>query len=275
VAVADFFSLYRSEIFRLTHRMMPRVMMFALAVLVVGAYLLLWFSSSSLNDADLADLKDHLRLGSAPKYGMDIVYQVSMLVAVVLASSSIATEYGWGTIRAILARTDSRAAFLTAKLLAVLTFVVVLSLLGVACVLAGSAAVTSIAGLDTSLGDGFLFRALGATIRNGFVVLPYVALAFVASLWFRATAAGVAVVIVVFYADVLLTPLATGGGLLSWFPENALIYRNIQAVLDANALQRSGDLPGAWQGAAVLAGYALVLFALSYWRFETRDVSST
>ncbi len=117
-------------------------------------------------------------------------------------------------------------------------------------------------------------RVLNATVRNGIVILPYTTLAFLASLWFRATAAGVALVIVVFYTDVLLTPLTTVGGALSWFPENVLIYRNIRAVLDANALERAGDLPSAWQGTAVLAVFTLVFVALSFWRFETRDVSS-
>ncbi len=270
----SFLSLYRSEVFRLTHRMMPKVMVLALVLLVVGGYLLLWFSSSSLSEADLASQKEHLSLASAPKYGMDIVYQVTMLVSVVLASSSIATEYGWGTIRVILSKTERRWAFLGAKLLAILTFIAVISVIGMGAVLIGSGAVTAIGGLDSSLGHDFLIRVLGALVRNGIAVLPYVTLAFLASLWFRATAAGVALVIVVFYADVLMTPLTESGGALSWFPENVLIYRNIRAVLDANALQRATDLPTAWQGAAVLAVFALVFAALSFWRFETRDVSS-
>lgn len=272
--MASLRSLYRSEIFRLTHRMMPKVMVLALVALVVGAYLLLWFSSSSLSEADLARQKEHLRLANSPKYGMDIVYQITMLVTVVLASSSIATEYGWGTIRAIVAKTESRAAFLSAKLLATLTFIVVMSVAGVACVLAGSAAVTVIGGLESSPGHDFLVRVLGSVARNVIVLVPYVTLGFLASLWFRATAAGVALVIVVFYTDVLLTPLTTTGGALSWFPENALIYRNIQGVLGANALQPAGDLPSAWLGAVVLAVYSLIFVALSFWRFETRDVSA-
>jgi ABC-2 type transport system permease protein len=253
--------------------MMPKVMVLGMVALVVGAYLLLWFSSSSLSEADLADQKEHLRLASAPKYGMDVVYQVTMLLSVVIASSSIATEYGWGTIRAMVAKTESRWAFLAAKLLSVLTFIAVLSVFGVGSVLAGSAGVTAIGGLDSSLDRDFLMRVLGATARNAIVLLPYVTLAFLASLWFRATAAGVALVIVVFYTDVLMTPLTTSGGALSWFPENALIYRNIRAVLDANALERAADLPSAWQGAGVLAAFTLAFVALSFWRFETRDVS--
>ncbi len=134
----DLRSLYSAEVFRLTHRMMPKVMVLGMVVLVVGAYLLLWFSSSSLSEADLANQKEHLRIASAPRYGMDVVYQVTMLLSVVLASSSIATEYGWGTIRAILAKTESRWAFLSAKLLAILTFIAVLSIAGVGSVLAGS-----------------------------------------------------------------------------------------------------------------------------------------
>jgi ABC-2 type transport system permease protein len=272
--MASFRALYRSEVFRLTHRMMPKVMVLGMVVLVVGAYVLLWFSSSSLSEADLADQKEHLRIARAPDYGMEVVFQITMLISVVLASSSIATEYGWGTIRAMLAKTEGRWAFLSAKFLAVVTFIAVASVFGVGSALAGSAAVTAIGGLDRSLGDDFAIRVLGAAVRNMLVVLPYVTLAFLASLWFRATAAGVALVIVAFYTDVLLTPLTRAGEALSWFPEDALIYRNIQAVLDANALERATDLPDAWQAAAVLAVFSAVFLALAFWRFETRDVSA-
>jgi len=265
--------LFRSELFRLTHRMMTRVMLLFMVAMVIGAYVLLWSSSSSMSPSDLADQNDHLRLGNAPGYGVDIAYQVGFLLSVILASSSIATEYGWGTIRTVLARTDSRSTFLLAKLSAVGIFIAVCALVGVASALAGSAIVTSAGNLDSHLGGGFVTRALLSPARMFVVLIPYASLAFLVALWSRTTAAGIVVVVVAFYAEVLLTPLFEAGGAFSWFPEDWLIYGNIRAILELNSATPDPSLPNAWQGLGILAGFSAIFLTAAFWRFNSRDVT--
>ena len=82
--------LLESELFRLNRRMMTRVTLALLAAIVIAAYVLLWSTSGSLDETALAELKDHLRLTNAPKYGMDIAYQMGMLISVVVAASTMA-----------------------------------------------------------------------------------------------------------------------------------------------------------------------------------------
>ncbi len=265
--------LLRSEVFRLTHRMMPKVMLLLMAVLLIATYLLLWSTSGSLSETDLAQQEDHLRLANAPKYGMDIAYQVGVLIVVILAASSIATEYSWGTIRTVLARTGHRYGFLFAKLSAIGIFILSTAIVGAFGVAIGSLLVTALGGLEWDLGNAFLERAGMAPLRMAIVLLPYASLSFLVALWSRTTAAGIVVVVVAFYAEVLLMPLFQAGGAFSWFPENVLIYENIKAVLETNAIAPDPSLSNAWLSAGVLAGYTAVFLAAATWRFGSRDVT--
>jgi ABC-2 type transport system permease protein len=267
------FPLLRSELFRLTHRMMTRVMLLAMVALVIGAYVLLWSSSGALSEAALAAQDEHQRLANAPEYGVDIAYQVGFLISIVLSSSLIATEYGWGTIRTLLARTDSRSAFLLAKLLAVGIFIAVSAVIGASSAFAGSAIVTTAGNLNADLDGGFASRALLSPARMFVVLIPYASLAFLVALWSRTTAAGIVTVVVAFYAEVLLTPLFQAGGAFSWFPEDWLIYRNIRAILEMNSVTPDLSLPSAWLGLAILAMYSAGFWGAAFWRFNSRDVT--
>ena len=213
-----------------------------------------------------------LRIGNVPTDGMFIVYQLGMILAVTLAASSMATEYSWGTLRTVLPRAAGRSAFLTAKLASLGLFAVVIVLCGLAAALVGSTLVTELRDLDGSVGSGFAGQVLESLVRTVWSVLPYCAMAFVVALWSRSSAAGIAIPIVVFYAEVLLTPLFTSIGALHWLPY-ALIYNNITAVLGTHALLPEGDIPDAWQAAGVLAAYLTAFIALAYGRFLTRDVT--
>jgi ABC-2 type transport system permease protein len=204
---------------------------------------------------------------------MFIVYQLGFITTIVLAASSVASEFSWGTIRTLLPRTAGRSPFLTAKLISLGLFVVVVVILGFLAALVGSVLVTAIRDLDGSLGDNFVGRLLGSMVRTAYVILPYAALAFVIALWSRSSAAGIAIPIVVFYAEVLLTPLFTSIESLEWLP-NALIYSsNISSLLDSDAVVPKEDLPSHWQAAGVLAAYVTAFVSLAYGRFLTRDVT--
>ena len=260
-------ALLRFELFKLTHRLMPRAMVLVVVGGPLAAYLLLGVLPEE-GDSNVHDL----RIGNVPTDGMFIVYQLGMILAVTLAASSVATEYSWGTLRTVLPRTAGRSAFLTAKLASLGLFAVVIVLCGLAAALVGSTLVTELRDLDGSVGSGFAGQVLESLVRTVWSVLPYGALAFVVALWSRSSAAGIAIPIVVFYAEVLLTPLFTSTGALDWLPY-ALIYNNVTAVLGTHALLPEGDIPGAWQAAGVLAAHLTAFITLAYGRFLTRDVT--
>lgn len=266
-------NLVRSELFRLSHRLMSRFMLIVLVSLIFASYVVIWTTSGTLSAQDLADTEDKLSISRAPEYGMAIAAQVSLLLGVVLAASSISTEYSWGTVRMLLSKVDRRSNFLGAKLVTIGAYLVCLGFVSLIAVLLSSLVVTAAGGLNSSLPSDFVTKAILSGVRLSFVIMPYAALAFLVSMWSRATAAGIAVVIVAFYAEVLLGPLFTSSGALSWFPEQALIYRNVTAVLDLNSETRDVSLPGAWQATGVLIAYVIGFVSLAFWRFQTRDVT--
>jgi len=180
------------------------------------------------------------------------------------------SEFSWGTIRTLLPRTAGRSSFLTAKLITLGLFVALVVILGFLAALVGSVLVTAFNDLDGSLGDNFVGQLLGAAVRAAYVIVPYAAMAFVIALWSRSSAAGIAIPIIVFYAEVLLTPAFAS---VEWLP-NALIYSaNISSLVDSDAVLEADELPGRWQAAGVLGAYVTAFISLAYARFLTRDVT--
>jgi ABC-2 type transport system permease protein len=195
-------AILRGELFKLTHRMMTRVLLLVVLVAPVAAYVLL----GSVTESGDTSTLDDLRLAAVHDNGRLIVYQLCVVTTVILAASSIASEFGWGTVRTLLPRTAGRVPFLTAKLLAVGLFLAVAVVLGFLGAIVGSVIVTALQDLDGSLGGDFVGQLLTSALETAFVVSPYAMMAFVVALWSRSSAAGIAVPIVVFYAEVLLTP---------------------------------------------------------------------
>jgi ABC-2 type transport system permease protein len=262
--------LLRGELFKLTHRMMTRVLLLTVVCAPLAAYLLLGLTGNS----DQGNILQDLQLSAVHDNGRLIVYQVAVVIAIILAASTIASEFAWGTLRTLLPRTAGRSPLLTAKLVTLLLFVVVAVILGFVAALAGSLLVTVLRDLDSSLGENFAGRVLLSLLETVYVSLPYASMAFFVALWTRSSAAGIAVPIVAFYTEVLLTPAFTSVELLKWLP-NALIYSaNISALLNSDAILSKAELPGRVQAAGVLAVYVVAFVSLSYARFLKRDITS-
>ncbi len=263
-------ALLRGELFKLRHRMMTRVLLLIVIAAPIGAYLLLGLTGNT----DEGGIVQDMRLSSVHDNGSVIIYQLTVVMAVVLAASSIASEFSWGTIRTLLPRTAGRSPLLTAKLTTLLLFVGVAVILGFLAALGGSLIVTEARNLDSNLGPNFAGRLLVALVETGYVCLPYACMAFLVALWSRSSAAGIAVPIVVFYAEVLLTPAFTSIDSLKWLP-NALIYSaNVSSLLGSDAVLDKSDLPGRLQAAGVLGAYVAGFVSLAYARFLTRDITS-
>jgi ABC-2 type transport system permease protein len=277
--------LLHSEWFRLRHRAMPWLLLGIFLAVVLLIYLLMWFvlgSSSTTTTGELSttQLRDTLRIGAVDDSGLQRVEQFGLLFTVILVASIIATEFSWGTIRTILPRSTGRAAFLTAKLIVAVAFAVVLIVGGFAVSLAASAGITRAEGLDSSLGDDFWLSSLAGMGRVLFVMLPFVAMAAMVSLWTRSSAAGIGVTLgVMFLEPVIMSVVSAAGGVLAHLPE-LFFMKNVNAVLDfSQAGGREGgifgertNLPNAWQAASVLLAYTAAFGGLTYWRFLKHDI---
>ena len=277
-------ALLRSELFRLSRRLMPRILLVILAALIIVIYLILWVivrnPPPETSARELDDLRSSIELDGVRETGLDLVRQVGSVLGVILGASIISTEFTSGTIRTILPRATGRSPFLTAKLLTLLLFVVLVVVLGFLVALLASGLVTALEDLDSDVGAGFAGSSLAAMGRTAFVMLPYVAFSFMVALWTRSTAVGIGIGLSILFLEGLAGSLMTAiGGPLARVPE-ALLSENVRAITEANDrgddsafLPPDNGLPGIWRAAGVLTLYTAAFIALAYWRFRSRDIT--
>lgn len=267
--------LLHSELFRLNRRWMPRVLLLVVAVGVVLIYALLWLTFATQEGSDAEDLRDDLALAEVPGTGLDFAYFFASIVAVIMGASIVGTEYGWGTIRALLPRARSRVEFLAAKLGALVLFDLVLVVAGFLAALAMSAIVTSVEGLDGDAGGDFLLEAVAAVGRTTYVLLPYTALAFFVAVLTRSNAAGIAIGLAVLLAEGIVLAIVTAvTDVFDWLGD-LLFTENAAAITALNAGgTASDDLPNPWQATLVLALWIVALVAVALAIFRRRDVTS-
>lgn len=288
-----------SELHRLRYRWMPRILL----VSIVGA-------GSLFYELVYLTLNGQLRLlreGKAPPsaigpggveaairqveqtlqqvrpdhvadFGVPVVSGLGAVLLIVFAASHVGTEFGWGTLRTLLAGGLSRGQFLAAKLVSLVLFALLFAILGVAATIAASYAVATQAGLDTGGLD--LARVLSASWRTVYAFLPYLALATLIALWSRSSGAGIAAGLVIYFAEGLVMGL-----LISFNPDYATIAnlglsRNVQSLsrLSVNASgttpsPSAATLPDQTQAFAVLLVWTAVFIGLAFWRLRSRDVT--
>ena len=277
------FPLLRSELFRLQRRWMPRILLTVLIAIVGVLYLLFWtvVKAGTENSSDVQDLRESLSLAAVRDMGLALVFQVGAVDVIILTSSLIGAEFGWGTIRALLPRARSRQALLAAKAVTALLFVVATVVIGTAVAFGASVVVTTVEDLPGGLGPDGLVRTLAAVGRTIFVMVPYAAFALMITTWTRSVAAGIGVGLsVLFLEGLILTILGAAGDVFDRLP-GALISRNVQALLSNNCDGLNscfggggGPYPSAGQAALVLAVYSAVFVAVAFQRFRSRDVTT-
>jgi ABC-2 type transport system permease protein len=270
--------LLRSELFRLRRRWMATVLLLVVVLGVAAVYIILWlvYANSSSRQEQI-DLARDLGVGSVPDIGMDIVNFLASIVAVILAASIIGTEFGWGTIRALLPRARSRASLIAAKLVTLALFDLLIVVAGFVTAWVLSSAVANIEDLDTGLGSGFWGDAIQSIGINLFVLLPYSALAFFVAVLTRSNAAGIAIGLAILLAEgIVVAILGALSDSLEWIGD-LLFANNMTAILNENNLggrDPGSDLPDTGQAIAVLGVWIVLLVAGSFWVFRRRDVTS-
>jgi ABC-2 type transport system permease protein len=278
-------SLLHSEIFRFFRRTLPQILLLILVVTVLASYLFLWAILRSLPQdtgaqQGLDNLRTSLSVAAVPATGMGIVRSLGTVLGVILAASTIGAEFRWGTIRTLLPRTPGRSAFLTVKLIPLLLFIVIATMVGYVAALEMSLLIMMWEGMDRSFGEGFLLRSRTTLGGSAFVMLPYAALALLVALWTRSSAAGIAVGLATYFLEwFILLPLGFVGGPVRHLPK-VLLGANVQVVVQATAsgisqaTPPSSDLPNPWQAGIVLTCYTIVFIALTYWQLHHRDITS-
>jgi ABC-2 type transport system permease protein len=215
---------------------------------------------------------------------MSILGSIGMILAVVLVANGMGSEYSWNTIRPYLLCSESRLKMFTAKLIAAAGFIVAGIIIGLITAVLLGVLFTAIRGFSWDLGSGlasFTGRELLTFVRTLYVMLPYILLAFLFTVFGRSTAAGIGFGIGASVLETIITGLLfMAHGWLAKIP-NYLLSTNIQAI---NALSQSSlrvsmgsntstTTPSAPHAFIVLAVYCVAFIAISFTLFQKRDVT--
>lgn len=207
-----------------------------------------------------------------------------------LVASSVATEYGWGTVRAALSRGQARSDYLAAKLV------------GTALAAAGILLVALAIGVAISLlvtqlhGDPITFDVRDAppaaeipvmVLRAGLGILPYGMLAFTLTVLTRSTAVGATGTLIYKMGESIVVALfGEFGGI--WEDLRVLfVGYHAESLIAANrfgdtqynsiafrALPEAADLPDPWVATFVLLATSAALAALAFAVFQRRDLNA-
>lgn len=188
-------------------------------------------------------------------------------IQIIVGAGMMGNEYGWNTLRTLVARARSRTSLLTAKFVALFLYAVVFSI--VLAGLFGALSVVSsvIVGIDVGFSRDALVDMISYAIRTIVANLPYLAFAFMLATIARSNAAGVAGALE--FNLIEPTVFALLGPL--WAP-----FRDVQrGRLSYNTERLLFDgVDGNWVPLGVIALYTVVFGRLSYYVFLRRDVTS-
>ena len=199
----------------------------------------------------------------------------------ILAAAALGGEYGWGTLRTVLTKGTGRWQFMLAKVLALM----VTALAGLVVAAATVALSSLFIGLFGLEGDSLQGSAewLDVPIKMGTLLysfLPYVMLALLATALTSSTALGITAFVVYYLIETTASPILNN---FDWFQRISeyLLSPNVSTVLQASygevsiSINGSGDAaqPDILHAVLVLAAYAVVFGALTFWLFQRRDIT--
>jgi len=290
-------ALLRSEIFRLRRRWMTWILLLSVLVLAFVVYFIIFASvqaqiqalqngtSASTNgppqtEGQLRQQLQALRPSQVMSFGLGIVSGFGSVLLIVFTASVFGNEFNWGTLRVILALGAGRERFLAAKYIAIVLYATLFTIVGALAALAGSEIVSSIGSLDRTLPDGFAVQLIVNIGRTVFTFLPYIALAAFIAVWSKSAGAGIAIGLVTYFAEGIVTSLLVAFNKDYATIANFGVSRNVSAITRLSGSTGGGGpagpstLPDPGQAAVVLLAYTVLFVGVALWRFRSRDVTS-
>ncbi len=285
-------SILGAELLKTRKRWMPYVIfiviLVALAVQMFPAGYLSW---TSAEEFDVVGKGDALRTFALPWSIVTILdsgqFWGSIFVAI-LASSVVATEFSWGTVRQALVRGQSRSGYLTVKLCGIVIIAAVLLLAGLLAGILLSIITTAIAGATITLDvrDGPSIPEIGLMVlRAGIGIIPYGLMAFALAVVGRSTALGLTGVLIYLFGEAIAIAVVESIGGFAADLRDFSIGDNVASLLAANRIGAGGynslaprehpvaaDLPDIWVAMLVLTVYCFAFLAIAYYVFQRRDL---
>lgn len=265
------FHLLQSELFRLRKRPQSWILLLIMFLVTGGLYVGFAIAASASPEPD--GIKEDLALPRVFQSGMELSSLVGFILIVVMAAGLIGNEYGWNTIRPLVARSRSRTGLLTAKWVTVAIYAIVLFLCGLVAAIGFSAVTSSIAGNFEGVTGDLLVDWVVSFGRLLISNAPYAALAFTLALIARSNAAGISVGLGLAFVEPLLWALLGFLGDGFGTAERFGIAYSSGKLTNMNGHNASVSTDEAWRAAIVMTVYTVIFVVSSYIVFRRRDVT--
>ncbi|HUF53496.1 MAG TPA: ABC transporter permease [Dehalococcoidia bacterium] len=282
--------LLRADFLKMRKRWMPYVLF---VLMLVGAAFLIWaIGYSTWHDDDDPEWSASGFRTFAFPYSIPALldsgqFWGSAIFVGILATSTLATEHNWGTVRPALAGGVSRARYLASKLL-VLTLVSTVALLtALAFGVLLSLWATSVAGFDAPVPHPESFTAADLALmilRTALAIIPYGLIAFTFTVLSRSTALGIAGTMGYMVLEAIIVEVqGTGGGIFEHV-RVLFIGHNVTALIAENQFDNleyesmafrdlGSSVPGVWSATFIIIAESALLLAASFFVFLHRDVT--
>ena len=227
------------------------------------------------------DMLDRIILPGSVTNAVGLIHGLGVILVAILTASLLGTEFGWGTLRLVLAKGTGRWQLLSAKLM-LIALLVGAALAIIAATTAASSIIASSLVSERPEAPPQWAEAAATIGRAWFGLLPYAALAVVVTVLASSSVAGIAAAV-----GYLFTEWTVAALLLTKFDwaQNVADYmlgRNITAWILGTGGGESdvvigtstpiGEFPDPLHAFLVLASYMIALGGLAFWRFQRKDV---
>ena len=200
----------------------------------------------------------------------------------ILASSVLGTEYGWGTLRAVLTRGVNRWQFLGAKALSLLLMGAIGLIIVALTVAVSSLIAASLLVDDGGLTDSGEWSTAAVTFGKAvYGLMPYAILALFLSVLTSSSSMGIAFSLAYFFVESILVQIL--GGLFDWFSNvtDLLLGPSVTSWMTEAGIRITGQgsmfpisHPSSQLHAfLVITGYIIVLGAAAFWLFQRKDIA--
>ncbi len=272
-------SLMRWEWFKLRHRWMPWVL---LTIFVLFTQLTVWIPLI-IYKTERGDVSDSFVLPDSLFISLTAMFGFAIVLMVTLASSIMGAEYGWGTLRTVMARGPGRWQFLVAKF--AVAGLAGLGGLMIAAIGIGisSLAASGLAGDVSSSGEmGGWSDVVLLVIKAAYALTPYILLAIALTVFTSSATVGLAITMGYHIAEQIAVPVLTA--LVDGFDSIAVFALGINVHALISDLDEmgfifmittlaQGELPGTGQASVVVLVYSMLFGGAALWLFHRRDIT--
>ena len=210
--------------------------------------------------------------------GLAFAHTIGIILITILASSVLGTEYGWGTLRAVLTRGVNRWQFLGAKALSLLLMGAIGLIIVALTVAVSSLIAASLLVDDGGLTDPGQWSTVAVVFGKAvYGLIPYAILALFLSVLTSSTSLGIAFSVAYYFVESFLV------GMFVWFSNvtDFLLGTSVTSWMTEAGIHMTGEgamfpvsHPSSHLHAfLVITGYIIVLGSAAFWLFQRKDIA--